>query len=124
MPTVRVRTRQRPSLRAIVAESDAPVIARDFAHFLYLFRAAYARCLKFDFQAEQLGGDSGWLRDKFSSTFSPYASPRQVAVLFNTDLEEDELELPSITKASPLEFICYGIVPALAGVMHFVGRWN
>ena len=113
MPTVQLRRRPRPSIRAIVADSEAPLSSRDFAHFLYLFRAAYARCLKLDLPAEQLLPDIAWLRDTFSSSLSHYSSPRQVAALFNADLEEDELEFPTISKASPLEFVCYGIVPAL-----------
>jgi hypothetical protein len=117
MPTVRVRTRRpvRPSIEVTVADSESPLNAREYAHFLYLFRAAYVRCLDFDVGPEQLQTEHAPFRDRFSGTFNPNVAALQVATLFTTDLEADELEFPRISKSSPLDFICYGIVPALIG---------
>lgn len=106
-----------PSAQVSVAETVQPIVAHEFAHFLYLFRAAYARCVDLPMTPETAIDNPDAVAHWFASTFKPNTAPLRVANLFNTDLEDDELEISKLSKSSPLEMVIGGCMIALVAAV-------
>jgi len=87
----------------------------EFAEFLYLLRAAYARSLQLDLHdPEDVVRDEFYLTQQFARPFvGPIMAEKEVSELFETNLGEDELRFRRISYASPLEITCICLASAL-----------
>jgi hypothetical protein len=97
---------------------DASIAALDsweFAHFLYLFRAAYSRALELDLpEPERVADEDFYFARRFAEPFySESAAPAQVATLFMSDWGDDELRFQRVSRSSPLEITCICLASAL-----------
>ena len=110
----------KPSAHVSVAASVGPLVAHDFAQFLYLFRAAYACCLQ-ETTAPAPGERPQTFKRRFASKFNQRTPPSLVASLFDTDLAEDELEIIALSKQSPLEMSIAGVLPYIIGAVILSG---
>jgi hypothetical protein len=87
----------------------------EFAHFLYLFRAAYSRGVELDLpEPERVADDELYFTRRFAESFySESTAPMIVAQLFAADWGDDELRFQRISKSSPMEITCICLASAL-----------
>jgi hypothetical protein len=95
------------------AQSEGPIDAAQFSHFLYLFTAAYTHSLSIlpssnDITFDSEAMDVNFLRSKFTAI-----SPLTVSNLFFKDMQGQNLQILALEKHSPLTATVKGALTAL-----------
>lgn len=111
------------STLTIFTLKDEDTLPEEMAEFLYLLKGTYgaanAFCLKnplLTLSEKNLAATAAQFR-----AFLEELSPVELDMLFNQDLDDKRLVTQRILRASPWEFVLYGLVPCLALAMIISG---